>query len=196
MKKHNTKETTIPSSEKSLIPVGKRHGLEVYADNPFLESFSIVVRKKSSIVAAGLQIKDQESEDVSVGVIGQVTEVDTETFLKVYTQNVRLFFDLTSTAQRIIPPLLQQIQLQSKDIAHVFFTHKQAVDGCNSLGLPPPSQPTFTRGMRELVTKQFLAVNAMGMGWYWLNPTILFNGDRVRFVNEYRIKRKAERLEW
>ena len=195
MKKPQIKEEVIPSSEKCLVPVGTRYGVDIYEDNPFLESFGIMIRKKSSIVASGLKITDTESEDVSVGIIGQITEVDTENFLKIYTQNVQAFFDLSATAQRLLPPLMWEIQQQSKDIAHVFFTHKQAVKACKRLNLQAPSQPTFARGIKELIQKDFLAVNAMGVGWFWINPSILFNGDRVRFVKEYRLKRKEERLE-
>lgn len=191
MEKKQAKEKVIPSSKKCLVPVGTRYGVDVYEDNPFLESFGIMIRKRSSIIATGLQ----KSDDVSVGIIGQITEVDTEQFIKLYTQNVQIIFELSNTSQRLLPPLMYEIQQQSKDIAHVYFTYKQVVRACTKMGYKPPSQPTFTRGIKELIEKQFLAINAMGVGWYWINPNILFNGDRVRFVKEYKIKRKEERLE-
>ena len=35
MKKRQIKEEVIPSSEKCLVPVGTRYGVDIYEDNPF-----------------------------------------------------------------------------------------------------------------------------------------------------------------
>lgn len=47
------------------------------------------------------------------------------------------------------------------------------------------SEATFNRGMKELVEKGFVAATP-SVGWYWINPDYLWNGDRLAFVKEYR----------
>lgn len=190
-----TKEITIPSSIKSLKPVETKHGKDVYLDNPFLESFCVEVRKKSMTIATGLKIKDESDNDVQVGAVAIFREVDTEEFLKIYTQNIKSLFDLSSTAQRILMPLMLEIQKNARNIAHVYFSFSSMQRNCKILNLPVPSKPTFSRAISELIEKQFIAVNAEGQSWYWINPNILFNGDRIRFIQDYRLKRKTERVE-
>jgi hypothetical protein len=46
------------------------------------------------------------------------------------------------------------------------------------------SEATYTRGMRELIEKGFLAATP-NIGLYWLNPSFIWNGDRLAFVKEY-----------
>lgn len=190
-----TKEITVPSSLKSLQPVATRHGKEVFLDNPFVEAFTIQVKKKSMTVAAGLEITDTEKNEVKAGAVAVFKEVDTEEFLKIYTNNVRNIFELSSTAQRILMPLMLEIQRSAKNVAHLFFSYADAVNNCKILGVKPMSQATYNRGVNELIERNFIAVNAKGINWYWINPNILFNGDRIRFIQDYKIKRQEERLQ-
>jgi AraC-like DNA-binding protein len=47
------------------------------------------------------------------------------------------------------------------------------------------SRSTFSRGLKELIEKRFLAAQP-GPGLYWVNPDFIWNGDRLTFVKEYR----------
>lgn len=186
------KEITIPSSTKSLEPISSKFGKGVFLDNPFVETFCVEVRKKSITIAAGLSIADIENNEIKAGAVAMYKDVDTEEFLKIYTQNIKPLFDLSSTAQKILMPLMLEIQKTAKNVAHVYFSHNKANNNCNEIGLQPMSRATFARGINELIQKEFIAINAEGPNWYWINPNILFNGDRVRFIQDYRIKRKTE----
>ena len=42
--------------------------------------------------------------------------------------------------------------------------------------------------MRELIDKKFVAPTE-AIGWYWVNPDYMWNGDRLAYVKEYRLKR-------
>ena len=190
-----TKEITVASSLKSLKPIGQRHGKDIFLDNPFIECFSVEVRKKSVTVAAGLSISDKDNNEIKAGAVSMFQEVDTEEFLKIYTQNVKTLFELSTTAQKVLMPLMMEIQKTAKNVAHVYLSHGDVKKNCKALGLSVISQPTFSRGIAELIDRDFLAVNAKGPNWYWINPNILFNGDRVRFIQDYKIKRKEEKYE-
>lgn len=190
-----TREVTIPSSLKSLEPVAIVKGRGVFEDNPFVESFYVEVRKKSMSIAGGFEVKDVDKKDVKVGALAVFKEVDTEQFLKIYTNNVKTIFELSPTAQRILMPLMLEIQNEAKNVAHLYFTHSIATKNCIILGIKPFQKATFFRGIGELIEKEFLAVNAKGQNWFWINPSILFNGDRIRYVHDYRIKRKKDNLQ-
>ena len=43
------------------------------------------------------------------------------------------------------------------------------------------------KGMKELCQKGFIA-EAMSQGKYFLNPDYMFNGDRLAFIKQVRIK--------
>ena len=46
------------------------------------------------------------------------------------------------------------------------------------------SETTYMRGINELIKKDFIAESPRGSGWFYINPDIIFNGDRVRFIQE------------
>lgn len=192
---YNTKEITIPDTVTSIEPIGKRRSMDIYKDNPFITAsggFCISVRKDMTLVAGGLQIKDDTGEDVSAGVIGKIQMVDVDQFIKLYTKHVALFFDLPSYACKVLTAVFCAVQ-QNKDQASIYLPYHLAKEIYEKLGIERiPSQSTFFRGIKYLIEKDFIAGNYKGEGWYWINPAVLFNGDRVRFVNEYRIKRKEQ----
>lgn len=194
-KTRTSREFTIPESIYSLAPIATVKGKEVFKDNPFISTgqFVVQVRSDLSLVAGGLSITDKDSEEIAAGVIGKIQYVDKEEFIKLYTRNVGVLFDLNSTAQKTLIAVFAAVQSKAKDQAHIFLTYSVAVEYYEVLGLQKiPSQPVFSRGIQQLINMGFLAAHYHGDGWYWFNPSLIFNGDRIRFVNEYKIKRKKE----
>ena len=191
-----TEEITIPDSIYSLAPTATHRGKEIYSDNPFITpaNFVIHIRKDVALVAGGLSITDNNSDEVSAGVVGKIQHVDAEQFVKLYTRNVGVLFDLGMTAQKALIAVFAAVQAQAKDQAHIFLTYAEATTYYKNLGFQKiPSNPAFSRGILQLIRMGFLAAHFRGQGWYWFNPNLIFNGDRVRFVNEYRLKRKEEK---
>lgn len=190
-----TKEITIPDSISSIEPVSKRRSMDIYRDNPFINAsggFCITVRNDMTLVAGGLQITDNSGDDVAAGVIGKIQTVDTEQFIKLYTKNVGLLFDLPSAAQKVLVGIFCAVQ-KSKDSAEIYLPYHLAKEIYEGLKIENiPSSATFFRGISYLIKAGFIAGSYKGEGWYWINPALIFNGDRVRFVTEYRLKRKEE----
>jgi hypothetical protein len=189
-------EITIPDSIYSLQPIGTSRGKEVFQDNPFIVpgNFVVQIRKDLSLVAGGLSITDEDSEEIAAGVIGKIQYVDTEQFLKLYTRNVSVLFDLNVTAQKVLIAVFAAVQSQAKDKAHIFLNYNTALEYYQLLGFQKkPSRSSFAQGIKQLIKMGFLAAHYRGEGWLWFNPNLIFNGDRVRFVNEYRVKRKDEK---
>lgn len=182
----------LQDSLKCIEPTHKLRGIDVYEDNPFILGFEIYVRNDTRIVSGDLSITDKENDEVNVGIIGMVKKVDTEQFIKLYTSTVSLMFELDSYARRVLIAVLLAVQDQSKDKAEIFLSHNKAVKYYTDAGLTPPDSSYFSKGMRKLIKARFLAKHYNGDGWYWTNPNLVFNGDRVRFISEYQIKRKSE----
>ena len=49
------------------------------------------------------------------------------------------------------------------------------------------SQATFYRGLNELIEGDFLA-STLRTGRYFINPDFVFNGNRLAFIKEFRLK--------
>lgn len=47
---------------------------------------------------------------------------------------------------------------------------------------------TFYKGIKELVKARFLAMSKL-KGYYFINPSYIYNGDRIALVNEYILKK-------
>lgn len=190
-----TKEITIPDTQLSLAPIGKRGTRDIYRHNPFIiasRGFSINVRKNVAIVAGGIEITDKEGDEVSAGLIGKITEVDTEEFVKLYTRNIGIIFDLSSRAQKALIAVFCAVQ-KYRDQSHIFLPYHFACEYYEQIGLKKiPSKSTFISGISDLIKIHFLAAHYAGEGWYWINANVIFNGNRIRFVTEYRLKQKQE----
>ena len=164
-----------------------KYGLKLYEENPYLSEYQVKFDTRTGhTLAHGLHIKDMDDNNVGVGVIAEVIDVDPESFVKFYTNNLQAVFDLSATARRVLLLLVHEMQEKAINRPSVYFTLTQANNRSKKLNIKAPSQPTFSKGMRELIDKDFIRGNAEGFGWYWINHTIMFNGDRVRFVKEYR----------
>ena len=192
----------IPDSVYTLDPVSVHRGRAVWADNPFIGegAFVVPIRSDMSIVAGGLTIKDKSNEeiDVNTGLIGRVQVVDSEQFLKFYTSHMGIFFELPKAAQTVLAAVFLAVQDQAKDKAHIFLSHQVAKKYWEKLHWGEPGRPSipsrqlFSRGLAHLISARFIAPHVQGDSWYWTNPSLIFNGDRVRFVQEYRTRRKLE----
>lgn len=162
--------------------------MTAFTENPFLQPSSVTTRRKRITVAGGKAVVDRETgqtEDLAEIVI--VREVDDEQFVKLFTQNLKVFFNLSPVAQKLLQVVLAQVQrtpnrdqvMLNLSVAEAYFT---------TSGQQPIGKTSFHRAAHELIDKQFIAESAIN-GLYFINPHLFFNGDRVRFVNEFRRKR-------
>lgn len=189
-------ELTIPESIYSITPILEtKKGRKVFKDNPFITSnnFVIQIRKDIALVANGISITDKNEDIIEAGVIGKIQYVDTEQFIKLYTRNIAILFDIAPSAQKALITVFCAVQMEAKDKAHIFLTYSKAREYYEELGFQKiPSRSTFFSGIKILIEMGFLAAHYWGEGWYWFNPNLIFNGDRVRFITEYRLKRQTE----
>lgn len=105
-------------------------------------------------------------------------EVDNSKFVKLYVNGVKAFKELTGAGTKVFEVLYLEVQKAvSQDKIYMSF-------GLVDQDTNQMSSATYDRGMRELIAKGFLAPTEL-IGWFWLNPDYMWNGDRLSFVKSY-----------
>ena len=162
-----------------------RRGVLLHTKNPFMENGAVVTKAKMKRVTnkRGDMMVMGETGEIISGVAGfwQAQEVDATQFVKLFVQGVKAFKDLTSAGAKVFEVLYLEMQ-KGINQDRVFMSFQAVEQETNHM-----SEATYTRGMRELVAKGFLAASPV-QGWFWINPSYLWNGDRLAFVREYRKK--------
>ena len=165
-----------------------RRGLERYRENPFWDPTEVKVGKKHITVAGGHHVSD-EGEAFRHSGVHIVTDVDKEEFVKLYTRNMRIFFDLKPTTQKVLQVVLDAVQKAPN--ADCIYMHWFNVEEYISVSGGTISKGSFHNAMKELLEKKFIA-ESVEPHRFWINPHLFFNGDRMTFVREYRLKNEKE----
>lgn len=106
--------------------------------------------------------------------------VDTEAFVKMYTSGLASIFDLDAGAQKVLKNLLLSYTADDTYGDLIYYNFKIAQD----TGYPH-KRTAWRNGLNLLMHNEFLCPASRGDGWYWLNPTLFYRGDRMVLVNEY-----------
>lgn len=172
-------------TENTAIAPTSRRGLQRYDANPFinLTTSKVGVRRvTSSRNDRMMVVSETTGEIIAPGVtFGAVTEVDKTQFVKLYIGGVKQIKELTGAGTKVFELLYYEVQKNiGKDVMHLSFSD---VDQSAT----PISKATFHKGMKELLEKGFIA-ETMTTGKYFLNPDFIFNGDRLAFIREVRLK--------
>ena len=115
------------------------------------------------------------------GFVGTVSHVikDRKEFVKLYRDGIRIMLGLSYTAQRVLAYIMDVMKPNSQYVEIITGT-------CMSVcGFKTPK--SVRDGILELLGKNVIARNPYNMR-YWVNPMLLFNGDRVKFIKEYIFK--------
>jgi len=159
-----------------------RRGVLIHTQNPFLPDVDAVTRTKRVTNKRGdMMLVNKDSGEISGQFAGfwEAEEVDATKFVKLFVKGVKALKELTNAGTKTFEVLYHRVQENiGKDQVFMAFA---AVDQ----DLTPMSHATYKRGMAELLEKGFIAATAV-QGWYWLNPSFVWNGDRLAFVKEYR----------
>lgn len=187
---------TIPDSIKSLQPVKERRGKPVYADNPFITAsggFEVRVRKDMSLVANGLEIRDKDKEEVTAGVIGTVKYISKDEYVQIFPQKLSRILDLPKHGTTAFKAVFWAVSKYAINKAEIYLNYETAKSLFMCYGEKCPSINTFNKGLKCLIDNNIIACSVKGEFWYWTNPSILFNGSMVTFIEQYKIKRNEEK---
>lgn len=155
-----------------------------YKVNPFLEDFTITKKDKmvkvSTLGKGDSVLVNQSTGEITGTHIVSYKKVDTEQFIKLFTQNIALTFDLTSAgikAFNVVAWIIQKEALNNDLIT----LSKYHVEDFNAQNSKKISLKTFYRGLKELENSKIIAKYLLN-SQYFINPNFIFNGDRVAFT--------------
>ena len=163
-----------------------------YSENPFFEELqaTLTTRKKRTLVKGGKAIVDDETGEYEhTAEIVAVKEVDSESFVKIFTKEVGATFGFTGKAQEIFMCIVKQLQDYGMGKDTIFLNELMIKKYYEQQGWKTPATATIRRALTQLIDARVIARNALDVNLYFINPNIMFNGDRVRFVKEYRIQK-------
>jgi hypothetical protein len=167
-------------------PKQTRRGVALYEKNPFMVDISTRTRKITN-KRGDMMLVNSGTGEIQSSIAGfwEAEEVDSTKFVKLFVQGVKALKELTGAGTKVFEVLYLRVQENiGKDQVFMAFA---SVDQT----LTPMSNPTYDRGMREILEKGFIAATPT-QGWYWLNPSFVWNGDRLAFVKEYRKASKRD----
>jgi intergrase/recombinase len=161
--------------------------------NPFvdkaIENIETVKKKQFINTSNKSEVQviiNNEGEAVGHSAFMRFIEVDEDKFTKFYLSQFEAFWDLPKSAIRVFGYIMQQ--LKPKNDRFDFFmddcleytkykNKKQVYEGLTSLC----QNGIIARGYNENV--------------YFINPLIVFNGDRVTFAKTYIKKKKSKQVD-
>lgn len=164
----------------TALAVRKRGGNVLHNENPFMVEMTTKTKRVTN-KRGDMMLVNNETGEIQSQVAGfwEAHEVDSTKFVKLFIKGVKALKELTGAGTKVFEVLYLRVQESiGKDQIYMSFN---LVDQA----ITPMSEATYTRGMRELIEKEFLAASP-NIGLYWLNPSFVWNGDRLAFVQEYR----------
>ena len=172
---------------KRITP--RKRGVVAYSKNPFWKPFEVDVGTRKVTIAGGMTTNTETGEAMQHSGIHRIEHVDEDKFVKLFTQNIKLFFDLTAPSQKILQCVIATLQNHpnADGISLPWFT----VDDFSQQHDLKISKSSFHRGLKEMLQKGFIAESELPH-FYWINPHLFFNGNRMVFITEYRKTEKSK----
>ncbi len=162
-------------------PIDTRRGVSLYDTNPFLSKSSIQTKTKRITNKRGdMMLVSSTTGEIQTPIAGfwESQEVDSTKFIKLFVNGVKALSELTNAGTRVFEMLYTEMQSNiGKDQIYLSYT---GIDRREK----NISRSTFGRGLAELIEKNFIAAMP-AVGWYWVNPDFVWNGDRLAFIKEY-----------
>ena len=160
--------------------------LERYKENPFLEGMIVPMKgrqvKLSKLGKDDNILVNQRTGEVHGTHLTTFKRVDGEQFIKLFTANIALTFDLSSAGIKAFNVLIWVVQHKAISKDQVVLDTMMLEDFLDSQIKPLRlSLATFKRGLNELEKSKIIA-KTMRKSFYFINPNFVFNGDRIAFT--------------
>lgn len=161
---------------------------EEYSENPFVEKAIEdvkIVKKTQTIRPKGKgeiqMIVNNAGEVTGHSAFMRFVEVDEEKFAKLYLAQLSSFWELSKPAIRVFSYILTKLQ-PKKDVFYF------EIEECISYTKYTAKNSIFS-GLSELISAGIIARTRFHYQ-YFINPLVVFNGDRVTFAKTYIKKKK------
>lgn len=162
---------------------------ERYKTNPFIVDMLIPVKERriklSTLGKDDSVLVNQGTGEVLGTHVTTFKRVDGDQFIKLFTANIAMTFDLSAAGIKAFSVLLWAVQKKalSKDEVDLDSLILEEFIAEHKDQQPPLKLAiaTFNRGLAELSKAKIIA-KTMRRGRYFLNPNFIFNGDRIAFT--------------
>lgn len=160
-----------------------------HKSNPFLDDINIQLSKKNVKLSAlgkdnNVLVNTDTGETQGTHVV-TYKKVDSSKFVKLFASNIALTFDLNAASIKSFNVLIYIVQntAMNKDLILLDKYSLQDFIDHHSDRDPPLnlSMATFRRGLVGLEDAGIIA-KSIRLGWFYINPSMLFNGDRIAFT--------------
>ena len=108
--------------------------------------------------------------------IALTQKVDHEAFIKVFRESIRYVAELSRTARTILWYIMDNLP---KDRGYVVIDNMTIMDFCKF-----KTRKSVRDGVVELLEKNILTRSTVPKK-FWVNPLVLFNGNRITYAKEY-----------
>lgn len=160
-----------------------------HKSNPFVENMVVPVKSRqvkiSKMGADDNVLLNQSTGEVQGTHVTTYKRVDSDQFIKLFTANIGMTFELSSAGIKTFSVLLFTVQhkaLEKDQVMLDSFILEDFIEAHKN-NKPPLklSITTFKRGLNELERAQIIA-KTIRQGIYYFNPNFVFNGDRIAFT--------------
>ena len=172
-------------------------GMKRYKENPFLDGMIVPVSKKqvylSRLGHVGDVFINQSTGEVHGTHVVTYRKVDSDEFVKLFSRNIALTFNLSSAGIKAFNVLVWTVQsaIQRDIVALDKFALDDFMEQNQELKI---TLRTFQRGLLELENAKIIAKN-IRQGWYFINPNFIFNGDRIAFTALFEREKQPNQIE-
>lgn len=169
-----------------------------YKTNPFLSDMVVPVKNKqvrlSKLGKEQNVLVNQGTGEILGTHVTTYKRVDGEQFVKMFTANIAMTFDLSKAGIKAFTVLMWAVQnraLAKDELDLDSLALQEFIEAQRDQNLML-STATFGRGLLELEQAQIIA-KTLRQGRYFINPNFVFNGDRIAFTTVIERKRSAQR---
>ncbi len=162
----------------------KKWGVAVYETNPSVPNPNEIKKLKRVRFGneqKGLVVDNGTGEILGHGgaLVYEWEEVDKERFVKLYLAGLRKAAGLSKAGLAVFEMVYNDLRERpGEDSVHLSQKRSNM------------ERRSYHRGLRELLEKEFLFRSPFA-GKFFVNIRFMFNGDRLAFVNGYRLKGAA-----
>lgn len=155
-----------------------------YKHNPFLSDLVIKQGSKKITASANrFDVIDKNTGEVNGACFGTYKKVDKEEFVKIYTANVGVIFELNGAGKKLFQILAMRLQEVSINKDTVYLDEETARELAQKIGIKM-AKTTYYTGIKNLIMKKIIA-KSVSTNLFFINPNVIFNGDRLVVFNAY-----------
>ena len=160
-----------------------------HAKNPFIQDMVVPVKGQrvqlSRIGKDDNVLINNATGEVQGTHVTTFRQVDSEQFVKLFTQNIALTFDLKAAGIKVFNVMMWTLQNKALGGDVIPLDKYVLAEFLESQSKRKPpvslSSATYARGLAELEHAQIIAKH-IRPGFFYINPNFCFNGDRIAFT--------------